>query len=573
MRKKTNDILIISALMLLGGSGGHTVAETPAPEEKSRGGVQSQSAPGEPKPLTQGLPERELSEKEQKRREERLKKELESTYRKWLEEDVVYIIAPEEKEAFLELSNDEERGQFIEQFWLRRDPTPETIENEFREEHYRRIVYANELFTSGVEGWRTDRGRIYIMFGPPDEIETHAMGGGYWRRAEEGGGQTSTYPFERWFYRHIDGVSDGVELEFVDKTMSGQYRLSVDPSEKDALAIIPGAGLSALEDQGLAFKSERFTRSDGTMSPTTVTDRRSQNFFERMQLWSSLHKPPAVKFKDLEALVETRISFNLLPFEARIDFIRITDSSILVPVTVALPKKNVTFQMQNGLHVSVVNVFGRITTLTGRIVHTFEDVLRLELTPELLQATLEEPALYQKALPLSPGLYKLNLVLKDLNSGNVGTAEFRLAVPRFEEDELAHSSLVLADGVERLASRHVGSEQQFVIGDTKVRPSVGQTFRPTQRMGIYLQVYNLGVDETTHQPDATIDYTIRRGDETLFRHTESTTDMEHAGQQLTLRKVLPLTPFKPGEYKLEIKVTDRVRQQSIDPSATFRVTP
>ena len=133
-------------------------------------GFQNQSSNGE----TVSKP---LSEKEKKKKSQQLKKELESPYKKWLQEDVAYIITDEERTAFKRLNTDEEKEQFIEQFWLRRDPTPDTVENEFKEEHYRRIAYSNDHYASGIPGWKTDRGRIYIMYGPPDEIESHPSGG------------------------------------------------------------------------------------------------------------------------------------------------------------------------------------------------------------------------------------------------------------------------------------------------------------------------------------------------------------------------------------------------------------
>ena len=554
---------LLSGLFLAGAA----PAAAQQPEEKK-----------EPKPLTEGLPQRELSEKEREKRSKKLEQELQTAYKKWLQEDVAYILTGEEKEAFLHLNSDEEREQFIEQFWLRRDPTPDTVENEFREEHYRRIAYANERFSSGKPGWRTDRGRIYIAWGPPDEIESHPSGGAYYRPIEEGGGSTSTYAFEIWRYRYLEGVGQEVILEFVDPSMSGEYRLTMDPSEKDALLNVPGAGLSFLEEMGLADKSSRFDRTDGTRLPLRPGEMGNQlrgtrgawEAFDRMQQYAAILKAPPVKFADLEALVTTRISFNLLPFDVRLDFLRVTDQSILVPVTVAIKKKDVTFQLKDGVHQSTINVFGRVTTMTGRIVDTFEDVLRLDVPPSLLERTLEERAVYQKALALRPGLYKLNLVLKDLNSGNIGTVEQRLVVPRFEENQLAHSSLILADLIERVPSRNVGSGQ-FVIGNSKVRPAVGETFGPNDRMGIYLQVYNLGVNDQTHKPDATIEYLIRQGEKTVAHFAENTTEMERAGEQITLEKVLALKDLAPGEYTLDIKVTDRVRQQSVTPSAPFRI--
>jgi GWxTD domain-containing protein len=195
---------------------------------------------------------RPLSEKQRKKNLRSLHGELEKTYKKWLDQDVSYIITGEEREAFLKLSNDEERDQFIEQFWLRRDPTPDSIENEYKEEHYRRIAYANEHFAAGIPGWKSDRGRIYIMYGPADEIEAHPSGGTYDRPIEEGGGTTSTFPFENWRYRYLEGVGQEVEIEFVDTCMCGDYHMTIDRSEKDALLYTPNAGLTFYEQMGLA---------------------------------------------------------------------------------------------------------------------------------------------------------------------------------------------------------------------------------------------------------------------------------------------------------------------------------
>ena len=193
---------------------------------------------------------RPMTDKERKAKDKQLRKELATPYRKWLNEDVAYIITDEERSAFMRLQTDEEREQFIENFWLRRDPTPDTVENEFREEHYRRIAYANEHFASGIPGWKTDRGRIYITYGPPDEIDDHSSGGSYERPPEEGGGETSTYPFQQWRYRWIEGVGTNVIIEFVDPTMSGEFHMTMDPSEKDALLYVPNAGLTVLESDG-----------------------------------------------------------------------------------------------------------------------------------------------------------------------------------------------------------------------------------------------------------------------------------------------------------------------------------
>src|ERR1700733_6573190 len=202
--------------------------------------------------------------KQQKQNNRSLERELDSQYKKWLNEDVIYIITPEEKNAFLHLSTNEEREQFIEQFWQRRNPDPDSPENTFKEEHYRRIAYTNEHYASGIPGWKTDRGRIYIMWGPPDEIDSHPSGGTYERPSDQGGGETTTYPFEDWRYRYLEGIGEDVNIEFVDPTMTGEYHLTMDPSEKDALTYVPGAGLTQMESMGLASKTDRFSNTDGT---------------------------------------------------------------------------------------------------------------------------------------------------------------------------------------------------------------------------------------------------------------------------------------------------------------------
>src|ERR1019366_4321915 len=206
--------------------------------------------------------------KEKQKSEKELFKEIQPQYKKWLNEDVIYIIAPEERRTFLRLQTNEEREQFIEAFWQRRNPDPDSLDNTYKEEHYRRIAYVNEHFPSGIPGWKTDRGKINIMRGPADEIDSHPTGGNWDRPMDQGGGSTSTYPYEDWRYRYLEGMGENVEIEFVDPTSTGEYHLTMDPSEKDALLRVPGAGLTMAESMGTANKSQRFSRTDGTnMAP------------------------------------------------------------------------------------------------------------------------------------------------------------------------------------------------------------------------------------------------------------------------------------------------------------------
>src|SRR5258708_6435960 len=380
-------------------------------------------------------------DKEIKRKMRKSLKELDNAYKQWLTEDVTYIISPEERTAFLKLDTNEEREQFTEQFWLRRSSNPDLPENDFKEEHYRRIAYANEHYASGIPGWKTDRGRMYIMWGPADEIESHPTGGTYDRPMEEGGGSTSTYPWETWRWRYLEGIGENIILEFVDPSGSGEYHMTMDPSEKDALLHVPGAGLSLMESMGMASKTDRFTRSDGTNLPKSLGgEPASMNEFTRLELYAKVNKPPEVKFKDLEAIVTSRIVRDQVHFTWRTDYLKVTNDTVLVPVTVQIPNSQLSFQSKDGIHSATLNIFGRVSTLTGRVVQTFEDPVSKDFPDSLYQQSLKLQSIYQKAIPLRPGLYRLDLVIKDVQSGNIGVVNSRLQVPRYEDDKLEASS-------------------------------------------------------------------------------------------------------------------------------------
>jgi len=492
--------------------------------------------------------------------------------RKWLDEDVSYIITNEERAAFKALKTDEEREQFIEQFWLRRDPTPDTVDNEFKEEHYARIAYANERFASGIPGWKTDRGRIYIIYGKPDEIESHPSGGTIDRPIEEGGGTTSTFPFEIWRYRYIEGIGNEVLLEFVDPSMSGEYRMTIDPSEKDALLHVPGAGLTFDEQFFGRDKADRISGLTNSTNGSALGNTSRMNPFDRLQLYANIFKPPEIKFKDLEAIVTTKLSYNLLPFRFRTDFVRVTEDSVLTPITMLLQNKDLAFQEQQGIHRAMIHVYGKITGVNGRVAPggVFEDTISQDIPDALFKQLLEGAAIHQKIIPLRPGLYKLDLVLKDINSGNVGTVSQRLQVPRFPDDKLQLSSLILADLVENLPPSQIGSGS-FILGSNKVRPNVNDDFRHDKNLNLWFQVYNLKLDEETKKPSATVETLITKSGREVKRDVEQASELSNAAAQMTLSKSLSLKDFEPGEYSVQIKVTDNLTKDVIASAEKFTV--
>src|SRR5437667_7615355 len=512
-------------------------------------------------------------DKEQKKKMGRALKELDSAYRQWLTEDVTYIISPDERNAFLQLDTSEEREQFIEQFWLRRSSNPDLPENDFKEEHYRRIAYTNEHYASGIPGWKTDRGRTYIIWGPADEVDSHPTGGTYDRPMNEGGGSTSTYPWEMWRYRYLEGIGNNVEIEFVDPSGSGEYHMTMDPSEKDALLHVPGAGLSLMESMGMASKADRFTRSDGTNLPTTMGGQpASMNEFNRLEQFAKVQQAPAVKFKDLEALVTSRIVRDQVHFAWRTDFLKVTNDTVLVPVTVQVPNSQLSFQSKDGVHSATLNVFGRVSTLTGRVVQTFEEAVSRDFPDSLFQQSVKLQSIYQKAVPLRPGLYRLDLVIKDVQSGNVGVVNSRLQVPRYADEKLEASSLILADQIEHVPAKQIGAGQ-FVLGSSKVRPRLEGDFTTADKLGIYMQVYNLKPDDTTHKSSATFQYTVKKGDQQVMQFKETSGDMKQTGDQVTIERLLPLGTLTPGKYTLEVSATDSLANQTILRTAEFTVKP
>src|SRR5271169_1437884 len=505
----------------------------------------------------------------------KLEHELDTPYKKWLEEEVPYIITDEERSAFLQLQTNEEREQFIEAFWQRRDPTPDTVENEFKEEHYRRIAYANERFSSGIPGWRTDRGRIYIMWGPADQLESHTQGELYNRPMSEGGGQTTTYAYETWTYHYMEGIGQNISIEFVDPTGTGEFHITNDPGEKDAMSHVPGGGPSMLESMGLSSQAARFTRSDGSTAPlgpagSNAMD--SQNEFTRLEQFAKVQAPPPVKFKDLEEVVSSRILRNQISFDYRFDFMRITGDTILVPVTVQIQNKQMTFRDHDGVQSASLNLFGRISSMTGRVIQTFEDVIQRDFPDSLLEPSLKGFSIYQKAVPLRPGLYKLDLVIKDVNSGNVGVVNTRLAVSPMADDKLEASSLILADQMEPVSSKDVGVGQ-FVLGSTKVRPKLDSEFHADQPMDIYLQFYNLKVDDKTHKNNVSLDFKVTQGSQLVSHEVKTGDQIQQNGEQITVEQVIPPKTLPPGKYKLEIQATDLVANQTVSRAADFTVTP
>lgn len=495
-------------------------------------------------------------------------------YRKWLRQDVVYIITPEEKQVFESLTSPEEKERFIEQFWKRRDPDPRTALNEFKEEHYRRIAYSNERFTSGFDGWRTDRGRAYILFGPPDELEKHPAGGPYERPAHEGGGRTQTYPFEVWRYHHIPGIGDNVEIEFVDPSLTGEYRMAVTPEEKDALFLVAGTGLTIGEEMGLEDRLDRVWGRFASNRENPLFDfRRAEDMpFAWFRRYADLQKPPPIQFRDLGELVETRILYHQLPLKVGSHRFRLGGDSALVPVTIELSNRDLTYQEENGIRRARVELYGRVESLTGEIVAEFDASLSSNYEPRSFELRHRERSAYQKILVLPAGLYKLSVVGRDFHGGRLGTVVTRLAVPHSTEPGAgpAFSSPLLSRQA-RLLSELPDRSEPFVLGDVKIIPQLDGRFYVGDILYLYFHLYNVPVDQSSGRPLLELSYRLERENREVFRLETSASDQlvrQHEDRLVVIRP-LPLENFPPGAYRLRVEARDLVTGTTVPLEVSF----
>ncbi len=486
-------------------------------------------------------------------------------FKKWLDQDVVYIISEEELSVFQKLSTDVEREQFVEQFWQRRDPNPRTPENEFKEEHYRRIAYANDHFTAGIPGWLTDRGKIYIIHGPPDELESHPTGGRYDRPFEEGGGSTTTYPYERWWYRHIEGLG-ALSMEFVDRDGSGDYALAVSGDDKDAIGLMFGPGLNERADLGLPSQSSAFSHAS--------TDPALRNPFSRYQIYAKVQAPAPIKYADLRQFVNVNLSFTPLQVRLEPEYFRLDQDQVLTPVTLQIENRDLTFKTEAETAVARLAIYGVVSSLSNQIVTEFEDEVTTAYRVQDLERGRAARSSYQRMLYLpNRSRYKLDLVVKDLEGGGVGVVQRVLVPPAFEREGLSSSSLVLSNYIQPLAQ--IPQNQMFVLGDMKVRPSLDRSFPQDGRMGIYLQLYGAKFDQATGKPSLKVTFRVLRDGRPVREVVETKNQsLQYVSEdRIVLIHPLDLAELEPGDYQLAVEVEDAVRESSLRLDETFRIAP
>jgi len=405
------------------------------------------------------------------------------------------------------------------------------------------------------------------MHGPPDHIDPHPSGGTYERSIYEGGGFTATYPFEVWRYRYIEGIGSDIELEFVDPSWSGEYRLAADPDEKDSFAHVPTLGDTLDEQEGLMTRGDRGTSKDLRYW------RRQDQPFDRYLRYFDVQKTPQIKYKDLKEIVEVQLSYETLPFEARLDTFWLNEAQVLVPITVEVQNKDLSFEEENGKRVAKVAVYGIITSITNRVITEFDDDMLNSFTIEEFPRAVQGRSIYQKIVPLERKMrYKIDLVVKDLASSTLSVIRKAIVPPPFTEDKLVVSSVFLSDYIRKLEDIP-SRDQMFVLGDVWIRPSISNRFLKQNAFGVYFQLYNVALDQANFEPKLDLTYQIFRDQEPIFemKQKEGESIQFFSGQRVVLIQGLPIRDLEPGRYRLQVTADDRIADKAVTFSENFEV--
>jgi len=312
-----------------------------------------------------------------------------------------------------------------------------------------------------------------------------------------------------------------------------------------------------------------------------MSEQQQSKQFDRLDLFAKLQAAPPIKFKDMEAFMATSKILTGPPFlfDVRTDYVKVTNDTVLVPVTLQIRNGDITFNNKDGVSIGTVNILGRVSNLNHKPIETFEETVKVEEPTELLARARNNVSVYWKALPLRPGLYKIDIVIKDVNNpDHVGRWQRSLNVPAYDDDRLSSSSLILASSMERVPSKDIGAGN-FIIGDTHITPRVPTgigvpvTFHRAQNLNFWMQVYNLGIDEKSKQNGATIEYEILDvgTNKAILETQELTSKTNPNADQVTIEKSLPLASLQPGKYQVNIKVNDGITKQQIAESAPFIV--
>ena len=526
---------------------------------------------------------------------------LSAKYSKWLNEEVLYIVSQREKEVFLSLRNDEDRENFIHNFWKSKDPTPATPLNEFREEHLRRLEYVKKRYFEGKAGWLTDRGRVYIMFGPPDFFETNPGGGrGF---LFDPSGPTAEFPSEVWTYRSIPGLKTRygrIDFIFIDNYNSGAYTLTTNPGLANALRNVSTSSREA----GYETEKGQF--------PGQNDQNMAQNPIEQLTLLAELSRSRGEVMEELErsarlrklrGVVEAKESLNSLPFGEQESYFQGKNNLTVIPVSIEVAGKDVLFQKSDDRYQGIVNFHVEIKDRENTVYQT-SDRLEMNLREETYGRRMTDFYQYKHRLEIKPGDYSLHLVVWDEFSNKVGYLDKKISVPSYSQSEFSLSEVVLARSVRVvevkkepvvLESKDIPALKAlegtnlkvpekieivrpqvdpFTFGNLEINPNPMASYRPKEELVFFYQIYNPTFDAAQNKAGVFIEHQIWKDGQlvTLIdKPQEASIPIEQKPGFLNSGARYTLDQLNPGSYTLLIRVKDKFSDRAIEKKVNFLI--
>jgi len=493
-------------------------------------------------------------------------KELPIEYKNWLEEDVVYIITPKEKEVFLQLSSNKERDLFIEAFWRHRDPTPGTPENEFKEEHFRRINYANRMFGWGEPkpGWKTDRGKIYIILGEPHSID----------RYEEVKQVANT---EVWFYQgeYGYGLPNAFNVAFFQRDRIGGYELYSPVTDGPQSLIIGYFGdQSGTRTARRAAYTKLYQLAPSlahvslSLIPSEAPTDFSPSFFSEVLL-SNISQLPHKRVEDLWAekllryrdIVEVEYSANYIDNDSLVRVIQ--DKSGIFFVHYAVEPKRLTLDFYQDNYYTNLEINANITDLEGNTIFQYEKTVPFNFNKEQLDDIKTSLFSFQDMFPLTEGDYRFNLLIKNTVSKEFTSLEKTISIP--ESPSLQMGPLIIGYKVKKISSQ--GNIRPFQIGDLQIYPSPRNDFLPEDKLYILFQIY--GLDEDL-QKNGSWEINFTKEEEKFFTRSRKLDEIENTDFFL---EEFSLTDFPPAIYEIKVSLFDKDNKEVLFEKDHFYITP
>jgi GWxTD domain-containing protein len=495
--------------------------------------------------------------------EEKAIADLPQHHKDWLEKDVAYIITPREKAAFLQFETDRERDIFIDAFWKQRDPTPGTPTNEFKEEHYRRLAYADKYFGRGTTrpGWQTDRGRVYIILGPPldigrYEVESYVHSARIW--SYEGKPEYG-FPslFNVIFFRR-QGMGDFVlyspaqdgpagllvnyQGDRANITTAYEQLRKFDPRLAEAsLSLIPGE----MPSYGHFSLASEILLGRINEVPEKMVD--------------SAYAEALLKFKDI---VEVDYSANYIGSESMAQVIQDEQGIFFVHYSIR-PKQISVLTYEENYSINF-NVNGMVSDTEGNVIFQYEKTFPADFSREQIEDVRQTSIVIQDMIPLVAGDYKFSLLLKNTVSKEFASFEKQVSIPQ-KPSHPSMTPIMLGYQMKRSTSPD-GTVKPFQIDNLQISCQAGNTFHPKEDLVVFFQVLGLTGEL---EKNGSIRFTIYKKEEE-FVSTEKTIAEFALGTNIM--ETFPLRTFPPDYYKIEVSILDGAKNIVVSANKNFEIT-